>query len=72
MYQDDSSNDKKQQPKQLTFQNPSFVPVFATDAAARVTNPAKGTLTVSTESGQGDIFVYNGTAWKKAELVAGE
>jgi len=28
-------------------------------------------MTFSYENGHGDIFVYNGTAWKKAELVAG-
>ena len=71
MYQADASNDKKQQPKQQTFQNPSFVPAFATDAAAKVANPTKGTMTFSYQNGHGDIFVYNGTAWKKAELVAG-
>tara|TARA_B100000287_G_scaffold174774_1_gene164835 strand:+ start:439 stop:654 length:216 start_codon:yes stop_codon:yes gene_type:complete len=71
MYQADSNNNKKQKPKQITFQNPAFVPVFSTDAAAKVTNPAKGTMTFSSENGHGDIFVWNGSAWKKAELVAG-
>ena len=71
MYKADPDNDKKQQPKQITRQNPSFVPVFATDALAKVANPVAGTLTFSKENGHGDIFIYNGTAWKKAELVAG-
>ena len=65
MYKADPDNDKKQQPKQITRQNPSFVPVFATDAAAKVTNPAKGTLTFSTESTHGDIMIYDGSNWKK-------
>ena len=65
MYQADSGNDKKQQPKQLTYQNQANVPVFATDAAAKVTNPAKGTLTFSTESTHGDIMIYDGSNWKK-------
>jgi len=71
LYKVDPDNDKKQVPKQLVRQNASFVPAFATDAAAKVANPAKGTMTFSYENGHGDIFVYNGTAWKKAELVAG-
>ena len=49
MYKADPDNDKKQQPKQITRQNPSFVPVFATDALAKVANPVAGTLTFSKE-----------------------
>ena len=36
-------------------------PVFATDAAAQVPNPAQGTMTYSLQSDK--IFIYNGTAW---------
>jgi hypothetical protein len=69
MYQADSTDDKKQQPKQQTFQNPGFVPVFATDVLAQVTNPAKGVMTFSS-AGDGDLFVYNGTDWKKVAFSA--
>ena len=48
----------------------NHLPVFATDAEAHVQKPAAGTMTVSTETGQGHLFIYNGTAWKKVALSA--
>ena len=66
MYEADAGNDKKQQPKQLTFQNPSFVPVFATNTLAQVTNPSKGTMTYSLAGNR--LYVYDGSEWKYAAL----
>mgnify|MGYP003152894906 FL=1 len=71
MYKVDPNDSTKTIPKPLVSDNPSFIQTFATDAAAQVANPGKGVMTFSYENGHGDIFVYNGTAWKKAELVAG-
>ena len=62
MYDADSADPKKSVPKQLVYDNPSGIPAFDTDAAAQVTNPAKGTMTYSIASDK--IFIYNGTAWK--------
>ena len=62
MYKVDPNNPKKSIPKQIAFDNASGIPVFATDAAAQVPNPAQGTRTYSLASDK--IFIYNGTAWK--------
>ena len=62
MYKADPNDPKKSAPKQLVFDNTSGIPVFATDAAAQVPNPAQGTMTYSLASDK--IFIYNGTAWK--------
>ncbi len=70
MYNVDPNDSTKSIPKPLVSDNPSFIQTFATDAAAQVANPGKGVMTFSS-AGDGDLFVYNGTAWKKAELVAG-
>ena len=69
MYKVDPDNDKKQVPKQLAFHNPSFIQTFATDAAAQVANPAKGVMTFSS-AGDGDLFVYDGTNWRKVAFSA--
>ena len=62
MYKVDPNDPKKSVPKQLVFDNTSGIPVFDTDAAAQVDNPAQGTMTYSVASDK--IFIYNGTAWK--------
>ena len=62
MYKVDPNDPKKSVPKQITFDNASGIPVFDTDAAAQVSNPAQGTMTYSLASDK--IFIYNGTAWK--------
>ena len=62
MYKVDPNDPKKSIPKQLTFDNTSGIPVFDTDAAAQVPNPAQGTMTYSLASDK--IFIYNGNAWK--------
>ena len=62
MYKVDPNDPKKSIPKQIAFDNASGIPVFATDAAAQVPNPAQGTMTYSLASDK--IFIYNGTAWK--------
>ena len=62
MYKVDPNDPKKSVPKQLVYDNASGIPVFATDAAAQVPNPAQGTMTYSIASDK--IFIYNGTAWK--------
>ena len=62
MYKVDPNNPKKSIPKQIAFDNASGIPVFATDAAAQVPNPAQGTMTYSLASDK--IFIYNGNAWK--------
>ena len=62
MYNVDPNDNTKSVPKQLVFDNTSGIPVFATDAAAQVSNPAQGTMTYSLASDK--IFIYNGTAWK--------
>ena len=62
MYNVDPNDNTKSIPKQLVFDNTSGIPVFATDAAAQVSNPAQGTMTYSLASDK--IFIYNGTAWK--------
>jgi len=68
MYKVDPNNPKKSIPKQLAFENPSGIPVFATDALAQVANPATGTITFSQESDK--IFIYNGTAWVKTSALS--
>ena len=62
MYKVDPNDSTKSIPKPLVSDNPSFIQAFATDAAAQVANPAKGTMTYSVASDK--IFIYNGTAWK--------
>jgi len=62
MYNVDPNDPKKSVPKQIAFDNTSGIPVFDTDAAAQVPNPAQGTMTYSLASDK--IFIYNGTAWK--------
>ena len=41
MYKVDPNDNTKSVPKQLVFDNTSGIPVFDTDAAAQVDNPAK-------------------------------
>ena len=50
--------------------NTSHVPVFDTDAAAKVAKPAIGTMTFSTEQTNGTIFIYTGTKWGKVAGAA--
>ena len=62
MYKVDPNNPKISIPIHIAFDIASGIPVFATDAAAQVPNPAQGTMTYSLASDK--IFIYNGTAWK--------
>ena len=50
MYKADPNDPKKSAPKQLVFDNPSGIAVFATDALAQVANPTAGTMTFSQQS----------------------
>tara|TARA_B100002019_G_scaffold9548_1_gene7537 strand:+ start:292 stop:498 length:207 start_codon:yes stop_codon:yes gene_type:complete len=68
MYKADPNDPKKSAPKQLVFDNPSGIAVFATDALAQVANPTAGTMTFSQQSDK--IFIYNGTAWVKTAALS--
>ena len=68
MYKADPNDPKKSAPKQLVFDNPSFIQTVATDALAQVANPAAGVMTFSQESNK--IFIYNGTAWVKTAALS--
>ena len=69
-YIQDPNDPNKQVPAPVTYPNTSFIPVFDTDAAAKVANPAIGTMTFSTEQTNGTIFIYTGTKWVKVAGAA--
>jgi|10_taG_2_1085330.scaffolds.fasta_scaffold14098_3 hypothetical protein len=69
-YIQDPDNSKKQVAVGITYPSTSHIPVFATDTAAQVTKPAKGTMTYSTEQTNGRIYIYDGSAWGYLDMTA--
>ena len=54
--------------KQVLYSGPhsaqQFLGVFSTNAEITGMKAAKGSVAFSTESGNGRLYIYNGSAWK--------
>ena len=63
-YKVDPNHTKKQVFAGITYGHQQFLGVFSTNAEITGMKAVKGSVAFSTESGNGRLYIYNGSGWK--------
>ena len=69
-YKVDQNNSKKQVAKGIVYGHQSFVGIFDTNGEITSLKAAPGSMAYSKESGNGRLYIYDGTAWGYINLDA--
>tara|TARA_Y100000004_G_C8686549_1_gene315621 strand:- start:15 stop:230 length:216 start_codon:yes stop_codon:yes gene_type:complete len=69
-YIEDPNNNKKQVAKGIVYGHQSFVGVFDTNAEITSLKATPGSMAYSKETGNGRLYIHDGTAWGYINLDA--